>query len=387
MFCASPEGYRGVTMVTAIIQPECVQKLTARVYRGDQVILEKELIERLRKAVEEKLLQEEITWPSGEEGGESFINYEHTWPHVLEASLPKCCQRAAELLEEKDVSKILEPLRERKAATLERLCEVSKQLDQLKDAKKEGFEDLTFSRWKADDGWIHLNDEEGRLEEAMERRMHDHLRRGFNGVHNHLQEIHTGLSQQLQNISDLQKKTFSILLSVMTKIDEEVGYLGARETARLPQRPFITFNNVGLREKISGVVQIGTPVRLHLMCESRLEPHIVEDQLGLKLIIGDKKKELLRWIFINSSRVFWFLLKAGVQVTLGAGSDIPELADLSLGSEARLVLDDMTLDKLKSLDTLPVMEKSEVAEEVWMFLRNQLPPENNISSYSLTFRS
>ncbi|KAL2610653.1 hypothetical protein R1flu_029226 [Riccia fluitans] len=377
MFCASPEGCRGVTMVTAIIRPECVQKLTARVYRGDQVILEKELIERLRKAVEEKLLQEEITWPTGEEGRECLINYEHIWPRAPEASLPKCCQRVVNLLEEKDVSEILKPLREKKEATLQRLCKVSEQLDDFKDAGKEGLE---LSRQKGDEGWMHLNDEEGRPEKAMERRLHDHLERGFEGVHHQLQEMHRDLSQQLRTISDLQKKACSTLLSVMSKIDMMVGYSEAREAASLPRRPFITFNDVGLREKISGVVQIGTPVRLHLMCESRLEPHIIEDQPGMKLIVGDKNKELLRSILLNSTRVFWFLLKAGVQVTLAAGSVIPELADLSLGSNAGLVFADMTLDKLKNLDSLPVMEKSQMAEKVWIFLKEQLLSKNSISS-------
>ncbi|KAL2610569.1 hypothetical protein R1flu_029142 [Riccia fluitans] len=384
-FCASPEGCRGVTLVTAIIRPECVQKLTAREYREDQVVLEKELIERLRKAVEEKLLQEEITWPTGEEGVESLINYEHIWPRAPEASLPKCCQRMVELLEEKDVSQVLEPLREKEEATLQRLCKVSEQLDDFKDAGKEGLE---LSRWKTDDGWIHLNNEEGRPEKDMERRIHehlereiegvhDHLQREFNGVHNHLQEIHTDLSQQIFN---LQKKACSTLLSVMSKIDMMVGYSEAREAARLPRRPFITSNDVGLRERIRAVVQIGTAVRLHFMCESRLEQHIVEDQPGMELIVGDKNKELLRSILVNSTRVFWFLLKAGVQVTLGAGSVIPELADLSLGSKAGLVFADMTLDKLEELDSLPVMEKSQMAEEVWMFLRDQLSPEKKTSS-------
>ncbi|KAL2610649.1 hypothetical protein R1flu_029222 [Riccia fluitans] len=386
MFCASPEGCRGVTLVTAIIRPECVQKLTARVYRGDQVILEKELIERLREAVEEKLLQEEITWPTGEEGGESLINYEHTWPCASEANLPTGCQRVVELLEEKDVSEILEPLREKGEATLRRLRIVSEQLDDFKDAGKEGLE---LSRWKTDDGWI---DEEGRPEKDMERRIHehlereiegvhDHLQREFNGVHNHLQEIHTDLSQQIFN---LQKKACSTLLSVMSKIDMMVGFSDSRENARFPRRPFITSNDVGLLEKIRGVVQIGTAVRLHFICESRLEQHIVEDQPGMELIVGDENKELLRSILVNSTRVFWFLLKAGVQVTLGAGTVIPELADLSLGSKAGLAFADMTLDKLKRLDSLPMIEKSQMAEKVCMFLKNQLPPEN-ISSYFKLF--
>ncbi|KAL2610600.1 hypothetical protein R1flu_029173 [Riccia fluitans] len=390
MFCASPEGCRGVTLITAIIRPECVEKLTAREYRENQVILEMELKERLREAVEQGVHQEEITWPTGEEGGESLINYEHSWPRAPEASLPRCCQRVVELLEEKDVSEILEPLREKGEATLQRLCKVSKQLDDFKDVGKEGLE---LSRWKTDDGWI---DEEGRPEKDMERRIHehlerkiegvhDHLQREFNGVHNHLQEIHRDLSQQLRTISDLQKKACSTLLSVMSKIDMMVGYSEAREAARLPRRPFITSNDVGLHEKIRAVVQIGTAVRLHFMCESRLEQHIVEDQPGMELIVGDKNKELLRSILVTSSRVFWFLLKAGLQVTLGAGSVIPELVDLSLGSKAGLVFADMTLDKLKKLDSLPVMEKSEMAEDVWMFLRDQLSPEKNISSYFKLF--
>ncbi|KAL2610530.1 hypothetical protein R1flu_029103 [Riccia fluitans] len=188
-FCASPEGCRGVTLVTAIIRPECVQKLTAREYREDQVILEKELKKRLREDMEKKLHQKEITWPAGNERGESSLNYEHTWPQMVEAKLRKCCQRAVELLEEKDVSEILKPLWEKEEATLQR--------------RKEG-----LSRQKGDEGW---SDEEGRPEKAMERRIHEHLQRGFEGVHNHLQEIHRDLSQQLRTIFDLQKQASSTL--------------------------------------------------------------------------------------------------------------------------------------------------------------------------------
>ncbi|KAL2610656.1 hypothetical protein R1flu_029229 [Riccia fluitans] len=345
-FCASPEGCRGVTLVTAIIRPECVQKLIAREYREDQVILEKELKKRLREDMEKKLHQKEITWPAGNERGESILTYEHTWPQMVEAELRKCCQRAVELLEEKDVSEILDALQERRVANCQRVCEVLKQLDDhLQDTGKEDIKGLNLNRLKIDSELIHLDDGDGRLPKAMERRF-DKLDNNVQRVHHQLQEIFVALSQQLQKIFDLQTATRATLLSVISKID----------------------------------MMIGTPVRLHLMCESRLEPHIVEDQPGLKLIIGNQNKELLRWILVNSTRVFWFLLKAGVQVTLGAGSVIPELADHSLGSKAGLVLADMTLDKLKRLGSLPVMEESQMAEEMWMFLKNQLPPEKKISS-------
>ncbi|KAL2610606.1 hypothetical protein R1flu_029179 [Riccia fluitans] len=379
-FCASPEGCRGVTLITAIIRPECVQKLTAREYREDQIILEKELKKRLREDMERKLHQKEITWPAGNERGESILNYEHTWPQMVEAELRKCCQRAVELLEEKDVSEILDALQERRVANCQRVCEVLKQLDDhLLDKGKEDIKGLNLNRLKIDNELIHLDDGDGRLPRAMERRF-DKLDHNVQRVHHQLQEVFVALSQQLQKIFDLQTATRANLLSVISKIDMMVGYSEAQEAARLPRRPFISFNDVGLREKIIGVVQIGTPVRLHLMCESRLGPHIVEDQPGLKLIIGDQNKELLRWILVISTRVFWFLLKAGVQVTLGAGSVIPELAHHSLGSKAGLVLADMTLNELKTLGSLPVMEQSQMAEEMWMFLKNELPPEKKISS-------
>ncbi|KAL2623341.1 hypothetical protein R1flu_003546 [Riccia fluitans] len=294
---------------------------------------------------------------------------------MVEAELRKCCQRAVELLEEKDVSEILDALQERRVANCQRVCEVLKQLDDhLQDTGKEDIKGL-----KIDSELIHLDDGDGRLPKAMERRF-DKRDNNIQRVHHHLQEIFVALSQQLQKTFDLQTATRATLLSAMSKIDMMVGYSEAQEAARLPLRPFISFNDVGLRERITGVVQIGTPVRLHLMCESRLEPDIVEDQPGLKLIIGDQDKELLRWILVNSTRVFWFLLKAGVQVTLGTGSVIPELADHSLGSIASSVLADMMLDKLKRLGSLPVMEESQMAEKMWMFLKNELPPEKKISS-------
>ncbi|KAL3692505.1 hypothetical protein R1sor_006156 [Riccia sorocarpa] len=361
LFCASLEGCRGVTLATAIIRTDCVRTLTPQKYREDQVIREGLLKENLRDAVLEKSRQAEVAWSTADESVESLLDYEHIWPPVLCTCLLKCSQRAVELLEEKDVQEILEPLYQSKTVRLESLTDAWEQVDgYLSKGRRGDASDVDIGGSRRNDEPFILADRDRRLVEVIQREV--------KGIHQHLDEVHESLSKQL---FIFDKKIHSLLLASATKIDEMMGDTAAMADAKFPRRPFITVSDVGVGEKIKGFLQVGTPVQLHFLCESYLGPHVVDDQAGLKLVIGDKDKEWLRRIVGVSLKVFWFLLKAGLQVGLAAGNALPEI-DSSLGLKSGLVVGQVTVEKLQELKSLPVIEGTEMTEEVWRILRGQL---------------
>ncbi|KAL3675482.1 hypothetical protein R1sor_025430 [Riccia sorocarpa] len=376
-FCASPQGCRGVTLETAIIRPECVQQLTPQKYRKEQIILERQLEAHFRETVERKFNLGVITWPQGDKGGDQdLFNCEHFWKRVPEANLPKGVQQAIELLCERYVEEIMEPLRERSRITVENLREVEQQLDShLLQSAEGSVRNLGAERhsWRSEGGSSGSTQEDKGLNE-----IHQHLDNMEERVKEHVDKAIASLSKQLQairrDIQQLQELVQSTFTSVMAKIDIVVGYSRALEDAKVPRLPFITFTDVRFSQKMKGTLQIRTPVRLHLMCESRFRPHSVDGQPGLKLTVGDVNKEWLRHISVNALKVFWALVKAGVDAQLpGVGGLIPELGDLSGGL---VPVTEMTLQELKNakFSTLPTVERSGVADDVWKFLRNTVQP-------------
>ncbi|KAL3676703.1 hypothetical protein R1sor_026651 [Riccia sorocarpa] len=341
-FCASPQGCRGVTLETAIIRPECVQQLTPQKYRKEQIILERQLKAHFKGTVEKKLNLEQ----------------------------------AVELLCARDVEEIMEPVRERSRITVENSREVEQQLDSHLQQSTEGsVSNLGAERhsWRSEGGSSGSTQEDKGFSD-----IHEHLDNMEERVKKHVDKAVASLSKQLQairrDIQQLQELVYSTFSSVMTKIDTVVGYSRALEDAKVPRLPFITFTDVRFSQKMKGTMQIGTPVRLHLLCESRFRPHSVDGQPGLKLTIGDVNKEWLRQISVNALKVFWALVKAGVDSQLpGVAGLIPELGDLSGGL---VPVTEMTLQELKNakFSTLPTVERSGVADDVWKFLKSTVQP-------------
>ncbi|KAL3677658.1 hypothetical protein R1sor_020614 [Riccia sorocarpa] len=367
-FCASREGCRGVTLETAIIRPECVRRLTPQKYRKEQIILESQLKDFFRKAVEKKFNVGQVVWPQGDGGDLDLFNYEHFWKEAPEAGLFKDPQQAIELLSRRDVEEIMEPLRE----TL-KLTEVEQQLDSQLQQSADRAERHS---WRSQGGSSSYFQEDRRL---------------FNEIHEHLDDMEKRLKLHVDNrvecirrdIQQLQEHVHSALLSIITKIDTMVGYSRALEDARVPRLPFITFTDVQFHQRLISVVQIGTPVRLHLMCESRFRPHTIDDQPGLKLTLGNENKEWLRYISLNALKVFWALLKAGINSQLpGVGEFIPELGDLSSGV---VPVAEITLDELENakLSSLPRVEGSEMAKDMWKFLQRTLLREKIPEAFKL----
>ncbi|KAL3683501.1 hypothetical protein R1sor_001523 [Riccia sorocarpa] len=296
LFCASPEGCRGVALATAIIRPDCVKILTPRVYRGNQIILEGCLKEKLREAV------------------------------MQNQGLPKCSQQAVELLQDRDVEEILKPVHQGKEIRLQRLKSARKQVDDyLKEYGKEVITDVDMGGLRKNDKPSNLPDQERRLVEIITDTIKEdgsitrsQVHQEARGLHRHLEEVHVSLSRQLQHISTLEKEIRSIVLASATKIDDMLGDTAALADAEFPRRPFITVNDVGV----------------------------------------------------------------GLQIGLAAGNALPEL-DLSLGFEICLIVSEMTVEKLGELESLPVIEQTEMTEEVCRILRVQLSKINIVETFKL----
>ncbi|KAL3675447.1 hypothetical protein R1sor_025395 [Riccia sorocarpa] len=381
LFCASPEGCRGVTLATAIIRPDCVKMLTPRMNRENHVVLEGDLKEKLRKAVMQKSRQGEITWSIADESEKGLVDCKQHWPSCT--GLPKCSQQAVELLQAEDVEEILKPVRQGKEIRLQRLKSAWEQVDNY---LKGGTSEVDMGGLRKNDTPSTLTDQERRLVDTITdsikedgRTTRSQIQQEVRGLHRHLEEVHVLLSRQ---ISTLGKEIHSVMLASATKIDDMMGDTAALADAEFPRRPFITVNDVGVGAKIKGFLQVGTPIRLHFMCESYWEPHVVDEQAGLELVVDEKDKEWLRRIIGSSLRVFWFLLKAGLQIGLAAGSALPEL-DSSLALESGLVVGEMTLKNLESWKSLPVTEQTEMTEEVCRILRVQLSKINVVDIFEL----
>ncbi|KAG6547919.1 hypothetical protein Mapa_010739 [Marchantia paleacea] len=392
-FCATSDGCPGVTLAVAIIRPECAKRPTPQKYREHQVVLVEDLKASLRTDVEKNLRNAAISLSQGEVD-DNLLDYEHTWPMSSEGGLLRQSERAILLLEKKDLQEILNTVNESKAQRLQALRAVSEKIDELDSARPSAGRDQANacrsrdpSRPRGSPIPSHeLQDSHKRLLD----RILSHMDEEFLRVHDHLDEVHASLSKQLEGISlelekiiCLQRDERSTLLSVMSKLDGVLGYSDALQKAKVPRRPFLSTQDAGFRAKLNGIVEFGTPVRLHLMCESLMEPHMVQDQPGLRLLVEHENREWLRLISGCSLRVVWFLMKAGVQVLAGAGSALPAFSTLHLVSEGALAIGDILLDDVKNLDSIALEETGRMTQEAWLFLKDRLSDKIN---YAETFK-
>ncbi|KAL3678774.1 hypothetical protein R1sor_021730 [Riccia sorocarpa] len=305
--------------------------------------------------MQEKFNAGQVMWSRGDKEGDlDLFNYEHFWKEVPEA----------------DVVKIMEPVKEENRITAELLAKVEQQLDSHLQQSTDGGAGMlstTQDSWRSEEGSSSSTQEDKIVSD-----LHKHLDRMEERLKEHVDKRVLSIRMDIQQ---LQERVTSSLLCIMTKLDTMVGYSRALEDARVPRLPFISFTDVQFHQRIKNVLQIGTPVRLHLMCESRFRPHSVLGQPGLSLTIGEENKEWLRCISVNALKIVWTVLKLGVDSQLpGAGALIPELGDLSSGL---VQVDRMTLDELKDakLDSLPRVEGSETVKNMWRFLERTLPRE------------
>ncbi|BBN12094.1 hypothetical protein MPTK1_5g17320 [Marchantia polymorpha subsp. ruderalis] len=372
-YCASPKGCPGVALSMAIIRPECVKKLTPHLHRtSNQVVLVEELKREFAESVERNLQHAEL---DGKQWGHDnfLLDYQHTWPRVPQASLLPHSEPAIELLERRELEEVVKAVRKRRETSLQELRQVVETLDaNLGDTKSS--EKTVVAPANSDEGSleISLNERDAELVNLIMFQLDK--QHGVDDGLSSLEDQVQGIRKDLARILSIQREMRCNLMQIMSKVDRMICYTDALKKAKMPRRPFLTLEDMGIRKRLGMAVQFGTPVRLHLLCESQAGPHIIEKQPGWGVCVTKENKEWLRLISVNSLRIAWYLMKSGVQLIHTGQQQVkePELSELGIGSKGALTVTDVTLDSLKARDSMPLVPGDEMTSEAWTFLKNCL---------------
>ncbi|KAG6553513.1 hypothetical protein Mapa_004425 [Marchantia paleacea] len=171
----------------------------------------------------------------------------------------------------------------------------------------------------------------------------------------------------------------------MSSVDRCIGYSESLQQARTPKRPYITVDDVGSLSRITAALRFGRAVRLHLMCESVTGIHIVKDQEGLELRLDQENRVWLRNISEISCKFVYYVVKAGLHVTLGLGQALPELGNLE--TVVPLSAASVAIDSISSDDRVALLkgEESMTLNEAWLRMTQALAPQLE-NKYSKIFK-
>ncbi|KAG6550309.1 hypothetical protein Mapa_008270 [Marchantia paleacea] len=392
-FCASPKGCPGVRLVLGVIQTQCVQMLIPSHLRGVILIekLKSNFLSRLKEQLEEIALDR-----SNLEKGEMLLNYEHSWPPIQGYSL-SAFERAKDLLCESDVEAVVNEIQQQRSQQLESLQEglssVNNDLAQSDSESEKGVGNLSLAQIK---NWRPASTSRlSRASTVVENRSTrlvlsklDQLGEKVDGLDDRLRTVES-IMQRVENkmgqILSLQHELQSKLSAFMSSVDRCIGYSESLQQTRTPKRPHITVDDVGSFSRITAAVRFGIVVRLHMMCESVTGIHIVKDQEGLELRLDQENRGWLRNISEISCKIVYYVVKAGLHVTLGLGQALPELGDLE--TVLPLSVASVALDSISSDDRVAFTkgEESMTLNEAWLRMTQALKPQLE-NKYSKIFK-
>ncbi|KAL2628534.1 hypothetical protein R1flu_013220 [Riccia fluitans] len=397
-YSASPKGCPGVALAVAIMRAECVRKLTPNLHRvSNQVVLVEDLKTRFTEDVEKKL---EVVELDGQQWGEDnfLLDYEHSWPRVPhpQANLLNQSELAIQLLEKKDVEDSVKTVRSRREERVKKLRTVMDDLDasivtneSMKTEKeKSGLLVTTGINPPAGEPEVlegenngsqvdrdpSLSERDAELLNLIVSTVDKKRGESDEDFGSFEEQERPNIRRDLARIISIQRELRANLSHIMSKIDKMIGYTDALKKAKMPRRPFLSMDDMGFGKGLGGAVQFGTPVRLHLMCESQSGPHVIDRQSGWGVCVTKDNKEWLRLISVNSLRIAWYLMKSGVQLAppqLGPGpiKDV-EFSELGIGLKGALTVTDVTLENLENRDIMRLAPGDEMTSEAWTFLKN-----------------
>ncbi|KAG6550363.1 hypothetical protein Mapa_008326 [Marchantia paleacea] len=392
-FCASPKGCPGVALVLGVIQTQCVQMLIPSHLRG--VILIEKLKSNFLSSLKEQL--EEIALDRSHlVKEEMLLNYEHSWPPIPGYSL-SAFERAKDLLWESDVEAVVNEIQQQRSQQLESLQEglssVNNDLAQSDSESEKGVGNLSLAQIK---NWrpastSHFSRASTTVENRSTRLVLsklDELGEKVDGLDDRLRAVES-IMQRVENkmgqILSLQHELQSTLRAFMSSVDRSIGYSESLQQARTPKRPYITVDDVGSLSRITAALRFGSAVRLHLMCESVTGIHIVKDQEGLELRLDQENRAWLRNISEISCKFVYYVVKAGLHVTLRLGQALPELGNLE--TAVPLSAASVALDSIRSDDCVALTkgEESMTLKEAWLRMTQALAPQLE-NKYSKIFK-
>ncbi|OAE30615.1 hypothetical protein AXG93_1037s1010 [Marchantia polymorpha subsp. ruderalis] len=411
-FCASSKGCPGVALVLGVIQTHCVKMLVPSDLRGAILIdeLKSNFIRRSNEKLE-RIPPDElhlVEW-------EKLLNYEHSWPSI-DRHTPVISERAKDLLRESDVEAVVNEIRQKQMQQLEswqqsliqqmesRQQRLIQQLESLQEGLKEVNKDLIHSYPENENMVTNsnfadvkdsnrsssrcLSQESSSVEDPNTRLILesiyvvgnkvDRVEKKVDGVDERLRSVQSILQRLEMKILSLQQELQSTLSDFTSKVDRIVKYSHSFQKPLLPKQPYIT-DDVGVFHRMNAALNAGTTVRLHLMCESSTGFHKVKDQEGLKIRVDRYNSSWIGKTIEISYKIMYYAAKAGLDVTLGLGQAIPDLADLR-SNIVKLV-------GISDSDRRAVLKGGESMElqEAWLRIQQTLAPELR-DSYSANFK-
>ncbi|OAE21347.1 hypothetical protein AXG93_3158s1080 [Marchantia polymorpha subsp. ruderalis] len=206
----------------------------------------------------------------------------------------------------------------------------------------------------------------------------DRVENKVDGVAESLRSVQSILQRLEMKILSLQQELPSTLSDFMSKVDRIVNYSHSLQLPSHPKRPYVT-DDVGVFYRINAALNVGTTVRLQLMCESSTGFHKVKDQEGLMIRIDRYNSSWIGKTIEISYKVMYYAAKAGLDMTLKLGSAIPDLADLRSNIPKLVGISDS--------DRRAVLKGGESMElkEAWHRIQQTLAPQLR-DSYSANFK-
>lgn len=362
----------------------CVKELVPWELRGDnQTILEESLARKLEVSILERMKDIRVEdWNE-----KTLLNYEHSWPAVLEY-LEMEFELAEKILSRTEVESVTRKLRERRREELTTLGHTVQELGSAECVPKViselggtsssvVIEESSFS--------TEISGQTYERPPTLMARM-DRVDHRLDRNEEKLDDIMSTLRQMQTNLEGIivfEHEFQDLLRSFDSKVDTMIGYAESSEGSTTPKRRYLSVENVSIVEKVLVAIRLGTAVRLHFMCESSATSHVVKDQPSFLISL---EKEQLRWItcILNFSwNMIYYIVKAGLHVTVGLGQTVPDLGDMQVRPYvlvAQAAVENLVIDNIMSSEHVD-MNKNMPFTEAWRRLRTLLAPHlrNNYS--------
>ncbi|KAG6556509.1 hypothetical protein Mapa_001835 [Marchantia paleacea] len=377
-FAACHRGCPGVTLEVGILATYCVEDLVPRQDRGEgQAVLVETLKEDLARSVKTKLQNGEGAYLP------QLFTYQHTWqPGRKDRNV---FEFASDLLEESDMETIYSLVaachlqRSQDVEALKRIYNnmVDGPTGDTDQPSSTNFTSHTSEPTSSDSG---STGSETRIIETIHEAKETilgEMRAGFKIVRDDLRKY----SQVFESMQSTCKEVSLKVDAVLSKLEELMAHTYSSEDCRTPRLPYISCKDITPQHKVRSVFNMGTPIRLHFMCESKTQPHSIDGQEGFELIAVEENKNWLRQLSSLSLKMISFLLKAGIQLTLGSAQLVPDLADLATGPGSGLTIASVALEEMKlSPVTLTSGLGDEKMEDMWAYLMSCLPTDLNFAN-------
>ena len=179
------------------------------------------------------------------------------------------------------------------------------------------------------------------------------LHEGVRNVDQKMDVVMKQMNDVLQMQESITRMQRELVHEVSSRIDDLMAFSVRMQESQVPKLAYLT--EIGKRKLLTRVIPGLMECQLHLMCESRDEIHVVEDQQGCRVKFGTHETRTFVTIFSWGLKIATILTKIGAHVAGGMGGMVPDfgevlqLAGLTLDTPSLLDVDILGLD----LESLP----------------------------------